>query len=94
VAWLKRNIFRKYRNQGKCGPRKELAAAGRKVTRRAGVARRKGNFVRKHSTRESVEEKTQKERTEEKRGWKDPEFKTGIKESGTGRKLLLKIEKT
>jgi hypothetical protein len=37
-----------------CGSRKDLADAGRKMTRRAGVARREGNFVREYSTRDNV----------------------------------------
>jgi hypothetical protein len=45
-----------------CGSRKELADASRKITRRAGVARREGNFVRVYSTRENVAPKTRKER--------------------------------
>jgi hypothetical protein len=42
--------------------RKELADASRKMTRRAGVARHEGNFVRKYSTRENVAPKTRKGR--------------------------------
>jgi hypothetical protein len=41
VAWRKRNILRKSWTQRNCGLRKEVTAAGIKVTRRAGVARRK-----------------------------------------------------
>jgi hypothetical protein len=63
------------------------------MTFRAGVARRKGNFVRKHSTTNSVEQEARKGRTE-KRCWKDPECKTGIKDPGTRRQLRLKIERT
>jgi hypothetical protein len=42
-----RNIFRKAWTRGNCGPQHELAAV-RKLIHRAGVARRIGNFVRKH----------------------------------------------
>jgi hypothetical protein len=45
-----------------CGSRKELADAGRKMTRRVEVARREGNFVREYSTRENVATKTRKGR--------------------------------
>jgi hypothetical protein len=57
------------------------------------VVRRKGNFVRKHSTRDNVEQETQKGRTEEKRRWKGLECKTGIKSPDTRRHLRLKIER-
>jgi hypothetical protein len=42
VPWHKGNVFRKIRTQGSCSPRKEWAAAGRKMTCCAKVARRKG----------------------------------------------------
>jgi hypothetical protein len=42
VARHKRNVFRRIRTQGKCGPRKELAAAGRKMTHCAKVEQSKG----------------------------------------------------
>jgi hypothetical protein len=41
-VWSKRNVFRKIQTQGNCGLRKELAAAGRKMTRCAKVAQHKG----------------------------------------------------
>jgi molybdopterin-guanine dinucleotide biosynthesis protein len=39
----------------------ELAAAGRKVTSRAGGAQHKGYFIRKHSTRDNVNKKPGKD---------------------------------
>jgi hypothetical protein len=45
-----------------CGSRKELADASRKMTRRAGVARREGNLFREYSTRENVAPRTRKGR--------------------------------
>jgi hypothetical protein len=63
----KRHRGRKRREEPKeltreiCGSRKELADASRKMTRRAGVARREGNFVREYSTRENVAPKSGKD---------------------------------
>jgi hypothetical protein len=61
------------------------------MTRRAAVARRKGNFARKHSTRNNVEQETRKARAE-KRCWKGPEYRKGIKDPRTRGNLLLQIE--
>jgi hypothetical protein len=44
----------KERTRGNCGSRRKVAAAGRRVTRYAGVARRKGNVVGKNRTRDNV----------------------------------------
>jgi hypothetical protein len=38
VAWRRRNIFRNLRTQGNCGPRKELAAAGKMLAHCTGIA--------------------------------------------------------
>jgi hypothetical protein len=46
---------------------------------RAGVARRKGNFVRKYWTRNNVKQKTQKGRAFGKKRWKDLECNNGIR---------------
>jgi hypothetical protein len=81
------------RTRGNCGARKVLAATGRKISRCAGAARDKGNFVRKHSTRDNAEQETRKGRRE-KRRWKGPECKTWIKDPGRSRQPLLKIERT
>jgi hypothetical protein len=53
------------------------------MTCRAGVAQRKGNFIRKHWTRDNVEQEIWKGQMEEKRRWKGPECKTEIKDPGT-----------
>jgi hypothetical protein len=55
VVWRKRNISRKSMTQGKCGPRHEFAA-DRNMTSRAGVTRRKGDFI-------NAEQETWKGRT-------------------------------
>jgi hypothetical protein len=57
VAWHKKNIFREIVTQGKCELRHELAA-DRNMTSRAGVARRKGNFLKKYSTMVNSEQET------------------------------------
>jgi hypothetical protein len=57
VARHKGNIFRKIRTQGNCGPRKELAAAGRKMICCAKVAQRK------RQGKDKVAPKTSKGRT-------------------------------
>jgi hypothetical protein len=84
-------------------------AAGRKMMRRAGVAWRKENFVRRHSTKNNVEQETRKGRTEENRRRKGPECNNGIRDRGLRqqlrgskrlkdpyirRNLRLKIERT
>jgi hypothetical protein len=53
------------------------------MTSRAGVARRKGKFVKKCSTRFNSEQETWKGRTEVNRCWKFPQCKTRIKDSTT-----------
>jgi hypothetical protein len=72
VAWRKRNILRKFWTQRNCGLRKEVTAAGIKITRCAGH-RRKGQ------NKDDVERETRKGRTEENRRLKGPQCKTGIK---------------
>jgi hypothetical protein len=66
VAWRKRNIFRKIRTQGNCGPQKGLAAAGRKIILCAKVSRRKGHR-RKERHKDDVAPRSTKGRTLEKR---------------------------
>jgi hypothetical protein len=63
------------------------------MARCAGVASCKGSFVRKHLTRDSDKQETCKGQTE-KRYWKGPKLKIGIKDSGTRWQLRLKIERT
>jgi hypothetical protein len=86
VAWRKRNIFRKSRTQGNCGPRQELAA-GRNMTRRAGMAQREGNLVREYSTRDNIAPRTRRGRTYEKRLWRGPECSNDIRDRGLKQKF-------
>jgi hypothetical protein len=73
--------------QRNCGLRKEVTAAGIKVTRRAGVARHKRDFVRKYPTRDIVEQEIPKRRTEENKRWKGPECENGIRDRGLKQQL-------
>jgi hypothetical protein len=91
MAWRKKNILRKSWTQRNCGLRKEVTAAGIKVTRRAGVARRKRDFVRKYPTRDIGEQEILKRRTEENKGWKGPECENGVRDRGL--KLQLRGNK-
>jgi hypothetical protein len=95
VAWRKRNIFRKSRTQANCGLRKEVTAAGMKVTHCAGHRRNEQN-------KDDVLPKSPKGGTFEKRLWKGPKCKNGIRDRGrrrikdhsTRRQLHLKIKWT
>jgi hypothetical protein len=49
------------------------------MTRRAGVARREGNLVREYSTRVNIAPRTRRGQTYEKRLWRSPECKKGIR---------------
>ncbi|PNF25369.1 hypothetical protein B7P43_G10918 [Cryptotermes secundus] len=62
VAWRKRHIFKKSTTQGNCGPWHELAADSN-VTSRAGATRRKGDPVRRRSTRVNAGQEAGKGRT-------------------------------
>jgi hypothetical protein len=73
--------------RGDCGPRRRLAAACRKVSRRAGVAWRKRIVVRRDLTRNQVERGAPKRRKDEKRLWKCPECKNGISHRGLREQL-------
>jgi hypothetical protein len=77
VAWSKRNVFRIIRTQGNCGPRKELAAAGRRMVHSTKMARRRGHD-RKRKDQDNVVHETQNGRTFGKRRWKGPECNNGI----------------
>jgi hypothetical protein len=71
VAWCKRNIFRKYWTHENCGPRKDVTAAGKKVTRCAG-----------HRGKRNISLytwKSPKGGTFENRCRKGPQCNTGIK---------------
>jgi hypothetical protein len=74
--------------QGKGGCWKKLAAAHRRMTRRAGVTRCKGHGC-KGQNKDDVGKRTQKGRTEEKRCWKDLEFKNGIRNQDLRQQLHL-----
>jgi hypothetical protein len=86
VAWSKRNVLRNIRTQENCGSRKELAAAGRMMTRVTGVARHKGHGSKKQ-TKDDAGKGTQKERTDEKRRRKFQECKNGISDRGMREQL-------
>jgi hypothetical protein len=103
VARRKRNVFGKIRAQGNCGPRKQLAAAGRRITDSTKVARRKGQ------NKDDVTPRCPKVRTFGKRRWKGPECNNDIRDPGlrqqlrgreriknpdTRRQLRLKIDRT
>jgi hypothetical protein len=64
-----------------CGPRSTLTAAGIIMTRHAGVAWRRGKFVRKDRTRKQPEQETQKRRKEVGL-WKGPDCNSGIRDRG------------
>jgi hypothetical protein len=62
VAGYNINVFRKIWTQENCGPLKELAAAGRRMTHSTKVARRRRRD-RKRYDQEDVVHETRKERT-------------------------------
>jgi hypothetical protein len=72
VAWRKRKVFRKSWINGNCEPRKEVTTAGRKITRCAGQKHKVQN-------KDDVSPKTPKGGTYEKRLWRSPECKKGIR---------------
>jgi hypothetical protein len=76
-----------------CGSQKKLTAAGRKMTRCAGMERHKGHGHQGHG-RNSVARRAPKGRTGIKRLWKGLECKMRIKGPGTRWQLLLKIRRT
>jgi hypothetical protein len=80
VSWRKMNIFGNFWKQRNCGLRKEVTAAGIKVNRRSGVARRKNNFLRKYPTRDIVEQAIPKRRTEGNKNCNGPGCKNGIRD--------------
>jgi hypothetical protein len=97
VVRRKGNIFRKIRTQGNCGQRKELTAAGKKVTRCGG------------QNKDNGAPRSPKGRTFGKRRWKGPECNNGISDRdlrqqlrgskriqdlGGGRPLCLKRKRT
>jgi hypothetical protein len=83
VAWRKRNVFWKSWTDGNCEPRKEVTTAGRKITRCAGQKRKVQN-------KDDVSPKSPKEGTYEKRLWRSPECKKGIRSRNTEEPLHLR----
>jgi hypothetical protein len=79
----KETIFRKILTHTKFGPREEVTVAGKTMTLRAGLARRKGAFVRKYPTRDQVQRESRKGRTDENRRWKGPDSNNGTKDTTT-----------
>jgi hypothetical protein len=82
----------KERPRGNCGSRKKLSAAGRKMTRRAGVARRKEHVVRKNQTRNNVARGAPRGRTFGRRRQPKPERKNWIRYRGLRQQLRSKKE--
>jgi hypothetical protein len=74
VAWRKRNVLRNIRTQGNRGPRQELGAAGIRMTR---CAKEHGC---KRQTEDDAGKIAHKGQTHEKRRWKCPECKYGLRD--------------
>jgi hypothetical protein len=72
----------KEETQGKDGCRKNLVPARRGTTRRAAVARRRRDFVKKVRTRNQAERGTPKRRKEGEKLRKGPECNNGIRDRG------------
>jgi hypothetical protein len=72
VAWRKRSIFRKSWTQANCGPRKEVTAADMKVTRYAG-------HMREEQIKDDVARRSPRGGTFDKKLWRSPECKNGIR---------------
>jgi hypothetical protein len=70
-----------------CGPRKEFAASGIRMTRCAKVARGREHGLQRQGT-DNIAPRTRKGRTEENRSFNCPECKNGI--SNRGRKQQLR----
>jgi hypothetical protein len=66
VARRKENVFRKIQIRGNCGLRKELAAAGRRMTHSRKVAQCRGHNCKRYDWGDVVQE-TRKGRTFRKR---------------------------
>jgi hypothetical protein len=87
VTRRKMKLFRKIGTQKNCGLRKELTVAGRRMTRRAGVAWLRSNVVRKDWTRNQAERRTSKRRRDGERLREEPECKNSIKDRGLSHQL-------
>jgi hypothetical protein len=81
------------RTWGNGGSGKKLAASCKGMTRRAGVAQRKENIIRKNRTRDNVEQETRRERTLGKRKRLRQKGSKGIKDLGSRRPLYLRKER-
>jgi hypothetical protein len=77
-------------NRGNCGSRKKLAA----TTRRAGVARRQGDVVRKNQTRDKFARELRKGRTFRRSRRAQPECNNGIRNRQLQEQLRLRSERT
>jgi hypothetical protein len=64
-----------------------VTAAGIKVTRSAGVARRERSFVRKYPTRDNVERAIPKRLKEKNKCWNGPECENGVRNRGLKQQL-------
>jgi hypothetical protein len=83
----------KERTEGNCGSRRKLAATRRKITRRTGVARRKGHG-RQGNGQDKVARGTHKGRTFGKKCRPKPESIKGIRIQGLKTQLYLRGERT
>jgi hypothetical protein len=94
VAWRKRNVFRRTVTQGNCGPQSTLTAAGIMMTRHAGVARSKKNFVRKDCTSDKDERVTQTVGPLRKNLRMHQKRKCGTKDLCGGQPQYMRMEET
>jgi hypothetical protein len=78
----------KEQTQSNGGCREKLAPTHRGMTCHAGVAQHKGYGCQGHR-RDNVAPRTKKERTDDKRYWKGPECKNGIRNRGLKQQLYL-----
>jgi hypothetical protein len=81
VAWRRRNIFKEIQTQTNGGPRKELAVAGKMMTRCTGIAQRKEHGLQKKG-QDDMSPRTWKEYTCRLKRWKDPADEIGMKYPG------------
>jgi hypothetical protein len=82
VAWRTRNILRQILTHGSCRLRKEVTAAGMKITRCAGHSSKGQN--------KDVERETRKGRTEQNERWRGPVCENGISNRGLKQQLCGK----
>jgi hypothetical protein len=94
VAWCKRNLSRKFRTQGICGPQHEFSAAGIRMTIRAKMAWHKGKVIRTNFTQYYVEQGACKERAFGERPRTKPKGSQGVKNRDVKEQLRLRSERT